>query len=132
HRFFTHEWMAAEHSRDYVIVLFPLWMHALLLVGMGGIVIAATGLWLGPPAAAISLAGIASYILAYEWLHMAAHLPERFGVAKIPLLRFVYRHHRRHHDPRRMRHVNFSIFFPLGDLLFGTLTFNDDAALDDE
>ena len=78
------------------------------------------------------MAGIASYILAYEWLHMAAHLPERFGVAKIPVLSFVYRHHRRHHDPRRMRHVNFSIFFPLGDLLFGTLTFEDEGDKEDQ
>ncbi len=125
HRFFTHEAMSVDGAADYAIIFLPAWLHAILVFALGLPIVTLVGWGLGWERAALFGAGVASYILAYEWLHLAAHLPPRFGVARWPILGGVHRHHRRHHDPRRMRHINFSIFFPLADLIFGTLRRDD-------
>lgn len=125
HRFFTDASMSVDTPRDYAIIFFPAWMHAFFVFGLGLPILLVVGALLGFERACVFAAGVASYIWAYEWLHLAAHLPRRLGVESIPVMGAIARHHRRHHDPARMRHVNFSIFFPLGDLLFGTLTRSD-------
>ena len=42
------------------------------------------------------------------------------------MLRWMGRLHRRHHDPARMTRCNFNITWPIGDVLFGTLSLRDD------
>ena len=72
-----------------------------------------------------NLAGIvvivgAAYVLAYEWIHLAAHLPDSALTTLAPV-RFLRRHHALHHHPTRMMRKNFNVALPLVDALAGTL-----------
>ncbi len=67
-----------------------------------------------------------AYFLMYEVLHLSWHAPAGSWVARLALVRWLGRLHRRHHDPARMTRCNFNITWPIGDLLFGTLSLRDD------
>lgn len=60
------------------------------------------------------------YYLAFEWIHLASHLPKKHWIARLPVMRNLCEHHRLHHNPRVMHKKNFNIAFPIMDKLFGT------------
>lgn len=120
HRFFTHEAMAYESSRDFKMVLFP---PVLLLFFLGAIAAplgALCFLLISHNAGWLFVATALGYYLAYEWVHFATHLPGNHWSARLPGISFLRRHHQVHHDPSRMGQHNFNITFPLSDGLFGT------------
>ncbi|MBZ4419254.1 sterol desaturase family protein [Myxococcus sp. RHSTA-1-4] len=120
HRFFTHEALAYESSRDVKMVLFP---PVLLLFFLGAIAtpLAALGFALvSPNVGWLFAASAVGYYLTYEWLHFCHHLPPEHPVARLPLMQRLRRHHQVHHDPSKMQRHNFNITFPLSDWLFGT------------
>jgi hypothetical protein len=120
HRFYTHEAMAFEGPRDLKIVLFP---PVMLLLFLGGIALpVGLLLWLAATrnVAALYVATAMAYFLAYEWLHLAYHLPPSSGLDRLPLLARLRAHHQAHHDPALMARWNFNITFPIGDALYGT------------
>jgi hypothetical protein len=61
------------------------------------------------------------YLMAYEWLHLAWHLPEDGLAARLPVLRSLRRLHELHHDPGLMHRCNLNVTVPLWDWLRGTL-----------
>jgi hypothetical protein len=118
HRFFTHEAIGFESSRDFKMVLFP---PVLLVFFLGGIATplgALCFLLLSPNAGWLFVATAVGYFLAYEVLHFCHHLPEGHPVTRWPLLGALRRHHQRHHGPG---HTNFNLTLPLCDWLFGTM-----------
>lgn len=125
HRYFSHEAMALTDLRDLRAVLFP----PLLVLFFFGVF--AVPVWFGM-AWAIS-ANVAwlfvatglGYFLMYELLHLAWHAPAGSRVARLALVRWMGRLHRRHHDPALMTRCNFNITWPICDLLFGTLSLRD-------
>lgn len=121
HRFFTHEAMSYESSRDFKMVLFPPVMLLFFLGGVASPIAALLFLVASPAVAWLFVATAVGYFLAYEWLHFAHHLPERSLVARTPLLRALRRHHQAHHHPRFMSTCNFNVSFPIADRLFGTM-----------
>ncbi len=61
------------------------------------------------------------YVMAYEWLHLAWHLPEDGLAARLPVLRSLRRLHEIHHDPGLGNRCNLNVTVPLWDWLHGTL-----------
>ncbi len=61
------------------------------------------------------------YVLAYEWLHLAYHLPPDSFIGRRGLVRILGRHHAIHHDPLLMQRWNFNVTAPLWDWLRGTV-----------
>jgi len=121
HRFFTHDALAYESSRDVKMVLFP---PVLLLFFLGGIAtpLGMLAWWLISPAVGwLFAASAVGYYLSYEWLHFCHHLPPGHPVARLPVMARLRRHHQAHHDPSLMGRYHFNITLPLGDWLFGTL-----------
>ena len=59
--------------------------------------------------------------MSYEVLHFTYHLDERIWVARLPVIRFLRRHHRVHHRLELMTRYNFNINWPFADFLFGTV-----------
>ncbi|TQF10558.1 fatty acid hydroxylase family protein [Myxococcus llanfairpwllgwyngyllgogerychwyrndrobwllllantysiliogogogochensis] len=121
HRFFTHDALAYESSRDVKMVLFP----PVLLLFFLGAVAAPLGVltflvstrnvgWL-------FVASTVGYYLSYECLHFCHHLPPEHRLARLRPLGWLRRHHQAHHDPSKMGRWNFNITVPLSDWLFGTL-----------
>jgi hypothetical protein len=120
HRFFTHEAMAFDSTRDYKAVLFPTVM-ILFFVGAfalpAGLLIA----WLLTPNVAwLFVLTAVAYFLNYEWLHFAYHTPADSLVARLPGVARLRRLHTHHHNPALMQRYNFNITYPIGDRLFGT------------
>ena len=121
HRFFTHETMPIDGSRDFRAVLFPPVLMIFFLLAFA----VPAGLLLATIAtenvAWLFVATSIVYFLNYEFLHLAYHLPPAHPVARLPLIGRLKRLHTAHHDPRLMASRNFNITYPLGDWLFGTL-----------
>lgn len=120
HRFYTHDAMSYEGTRDYKMVLFP----PVMLLFFLGAVATPIGLLLlaaaSPNVAALYVATAMGYFLTYEWLHFCHHLPESSALGRLPLLRRLRAHHRAHHDPALMTRWNFNITFPIADVVLGT------------
>jgi hypothetical protein len=119
HKVYHHTDMALRDWRELRLVLIP-------AVGVVGIVVAlaplalALGLLWSPNAAWLALVSAGTYMVSYELLHLAYHLPRTHPVARFGLVRWLSRHHARHHDPRLMQHWNFNVTLPLFDWLMGT------------
>ena len=69
-----------------------------------------------------------AYFLTYELLHLAYHLPPQSAVGRLPGMASLRRHHTAHHDQQLMSSHNFNITFPIGDLVFGTIHVEQEAA----
>ena len=67
------------------------------------------------------VASCSGYFIIYEVFHTISHLPASNFLLKIPMLKFMWNHHRIHHHHKYMHKVNFNIVFPLFDWLMGTL-----------
>ena len=57
------------------------------------------------------------YVVSYEWMHLAWHLPEDTFIGSLGLVRGLRQHHAVHHDPRLMQKWNFNVTVPLWDLV---------------
>jgi hypothetical protein len=116
HMIFVQDDMALRSSREFRLVLIPAWgIVALLPVT-------------APPAAllwafgqtnlaALYLAATMIYVVSYEWMHLAWHLPEDSFIGSLRVVRVLRQHHAVHHDPRLMQKWNFNVTVPLWDLV---------------
>lgn len=109
--------MAIREPRELRGILFPVWA----IVGLFALTapLALVLAWLlGRDAGLLLLATAHAYLLCYEWLHLAYHLPDRWR-GWWPL-RSLAAWHETHHDPRVMQHANFGVTTPLWDHVRGT------------
>jgi len=121
HRYYTHQAMSYEGTRDFKMVLFPPVM-LLFFLGAVAVPVAALLFWIASRNVALLYVATAmGYFLTYEWLHFCHHLPEDSVAARVGFLRRLRAHHQTHHDPAQMNAHNFNITFPICDRLFGTL-----------
>ncbi|HXU81666.1 MAG TPA: sterol desaturase family protein [Polyangia bacterium] len=121
HRYYTHQAMSYEGTRDFKMVLFPPVM-LLFFLGAVAVPVAALLFWIASRNVALLYVATAmGYFLTYEWLHFCHHLPAEHPLARVGVLRRLRAHHQTHHDPARMNAHNFNITFPICDRLFGTL-----------
>jgi hypothetical protein len=74
-----------------------------------------------PNLAALWVASAVAYVLSYEWLHLAYHLPADGKVGRLGAIRWLRRHHEHHHAPQLMHRWNFNVTVPLWDHVRGTV-----------
>jgi hypothetical protein len=121
HRFFTHEAMELESTRDLKAVLFPPLLVSFFITAFAvpaGLLIA----WLTTTNVAyLFVATALAFFLNYEVLHLAYHLPESHPVARLPGIARLRRLHHTHHDQKLMTSRNFNITYPICDVIFRTL-----------
>jgi hypothetical protein len=111
--------MALRSSREFKFVLLP--FYGIVAIFALVFPIAALLAWVGQRnLSALFLATTMGYVLSYEWLHLAYHMPMGSWVRRLPLLDRLQRHHAIHHDPRLMRRWNFNVTVPLWDRVRGT------------
>lgn len=120
HVIFLTDDMAIQNLGEARLVLIPSSGIVAILAAISPLPLA---IWLAGyhNAAALALSIAAAYVLAYEWVHLAAHLPASSRLAQLPPIRFLRRHHAIHHHPHRMQRCNFNVACPLMDLVRGTL-----------
>lgn len=119
HVIYTYDDMTMRSRREWRLVLMPAYaivLVFLMLVPLG------YALWtlLSPNVALLHVATSMVFFLAYEWLHLAYHLPEDHPVGRMGWIRVLRELHRRHHDPRLMKRWNFNVTVPLFDWIHGT------------
>lgn len=116
--------MEVQSYRELKLVLMP-------AIGVLGAVVAtaplsaAFGALFSANAGWVFLTTAACYLVSYELLHTAYHLPKEHPISKNPLIRWLSKHHAKHHDPRLMRSWNFNVTLPLFDWLMGTIAKED-------
>ena len=120
HRFFTHEAMAFESTRDFKMVLFPPVMLIFFLGAIATPIGTLAFLLLTPNCGWLFVATGMSYFLSYEWLHFSYHLPGDHWLARTRVVARLCRHHTHHHNMAMMGKWNFNITFPICDAVMGT------------
>lgn len=120
HRVFITEDMDLRSAREFRFVLLPFYAIVALffLTAPLAVGLAALG---QHNLAALFVATTMGYILSYEWLHLAYHLPPGSFVGRLSLVRVLRRHHATHHDPSLMQRWNFNVTVPLWDLVRRTV-----------
>lgn len=105
--------------QDMCMVLLP----SVYAAGVCGVLVPAISVpWLssGWDAALTFAASSWLYYLAYELVHLAAHLRVGGPWDRVPGLGWLLRHHRRHHAWEVMHHGNFGMLDPVWDWAMGT------------
>lgn len=120
HAVYVADDMAMRDWRELKLVLLPAYGVLAILAVTSPLTLAF--LWLGQPnLAALWVASVVLYVLSYEWLHLAYHLPTDRWLARTALVRTLRRHHQLHHAPHLMNRWNFNVTVPLWDWVRGTL-----------
>ena len=126
HAVFVSEDMFIREWREVKLVLLPAW--GVLAIVVSGLPISLVFVLAGLRNVALLWAAtIVAYVLLYEWLHLAYHLPADGPIGRLRVTRWLRRHHQRHHAPQLMQRWNFNVTFPLWDLLRGTVWRPEDA-----
>ena len=120
HALFVAEDMYIREWRELKFVLLPAW-GVLGMLALGSPVAVLLVVAGAPNVAALWVATIIAYILLYEWLHLAYHLPAEGRIGRLRVTRWLRRHHQRHHSPHLMQRWNFNVTIPLWDHLRGTV-----------
>jgi len=120
HVIFVRDDMAMRATREFRLVLIP--FYGILAIFLTSLPLTAT-LWflVSPNVAAIWVACSMGYTVAYEWLHLAYHLPTTSLVGRNPLVGLLRRHHATHHTPELMQRWNFNVTVPFADWVLGTI-----------
>jgi hypothetical protein len=128
HMIYVTEDMAMRDRREFRLVLIPAYGIFMIFVG---VLIPAAGLWLVGlgNVALLFVATEMAYVLSYEWLHLAYHLPKDTFLGRLWLVRVLRHHHAVHHDPRLMQRWNFNVTVPLWDWIKGTMVRSSEEAL---
>ncbi len=124
HMVFLTDDMAMRSTREFRLVLIPAYGIFAALIGAlpVPIVLALCGQW---NLAMLFLATAMVYVVSYEQLHLAYHLPPTSFIGRLRLIAFLRRHHAIHHSPERMQKWNFNVTIPLWDFVRGTI-YRDD------
>ena len=119
HRIFTAKDMCIRDRRECALVLLP-WFGILAIFVLTAPFTVA--LWfLERNLACLFVVTTMGYVLSYEWLHLAYHLPPTSFIGKNRVIRALRRHHATHHHPPLMQKWNFNVTVPLWDYVRGTV-----------
>lgn len=119
HLLFVADDLAVRALRELRFVLLPgrVLLALVALAAAGALAARAFG---QANVARLWLASAIVYVLGYEWLHLAFHLPPESPVGRLRLVRALRPHHQAHHAPHLMNRRNFNVTVPVWDLVRGT------------
>ena len=120
HVIFTTDDMALRSRREFYLVLMP----PLAIIGAFLATTPITaGLWLlgWHNVALLTAATMMFYMVSYEWLHLAYHLPPDSFIGRSRIIGILRRHHAMHHNPELMQRWNFNVSIPLWDWVRRTI-----------
>jgi len=128
HVIFVRDDMAMRSAQEFRLVLIP--FYGILAIFVTTLPLTAA-LWLlvSPNVALLWVASTMGYVVAYEWLHLAYHLPATNPIGRSRLIAKLRRHHAVHHTPELMQRWNFNVTVPLADWLLGTIWQGETARL---
>jgi sterol desaturase/sphingolipid hydroxylase (fatty acid hydroxylase superfamily) len=119
HAIFVADDMAIRDPRELKLVLLPAYGVLAILAVTSPITLLLA--WWQPNVAALWVASAVLYLLSYEWLHLAYHLPAQSPIGRSRALAYLRRHHQLHHATHLMQRWNFNVTVPLWDHVRGTV-----------
>ncbi len=120
HVIFTDRDMAVKSKREWWFVLMPAYAVVLIFLTMVLPIAFVIERYVTTNVAMFVTITSMVFLLSYEWLHLAYHLPLDHPIARNRIIAKLREHHRRHHEPRLMKRWNFNVTVPLFDWLHGT------------
>jgi len=120
HRFFTDKHMDYEEERDLFDILTP-FSNTLIIYALAGIAALSFGMMSALNLGLLFFGVCLVYYILFELVHLGSHMSPKHWCHRIPLLSRGMRLHREHHDPKKMRLINFNIVVPVFDILFRTM-----------
>ncbi len=118
HRVFVAKDMSIRDWRECALVLLP-WFGIVAIFALTTPITLA--LWfVERNLACLFVVTTMGYVLSYEWLHLAYHLPPGSFIGRMGIIRTLRRHHATHHHPPLMQKWNFNVTVPLWDAVRGT------------
>ena len=121
HKFYTHDQMSFDNTKDIHMVLFPLYSPFCFIALAAIMAIPILVPLFGWNVAYLFMAtGLAFYFL-YEICHFLSHIPKKSRLFRLGIVRAMRKHHTEHHRQKHMMRYNFNITPPLSDWLFRTL-----------
>lgn len=120
HALYVEGAMEIAGPREFKAILFPAFAAPLLALLVAPVAWA-LGQLVGRDFGLLFLAAAMLYLLTYEALHLAFHLPRAHPLRRLPGVEALARHHARHHDPRAMQRGNFGVTSALWDRVRGTV-----------
>jgi len=120
HAMFVAGDMAMREPRELKFVLLPAYgiLGLLAVTSPLAFLLAALG---QSNLAALWIASVVFYVLSYEWLHLAYHLPRESALGRSPVIAALRRHHEIHHATHLMHRWNFNVTLPIWDRVRGTV-----------
>jgi hypothetical protein len=119
HLIFVRDDMAMRSTQEFRLVLIPAYgIVAIFFTTMP--ITAALWYFVSPNVAALWVACSMGYVVSYEWLHLAYHLPAHNPIAKNRVIGWLRTQHAVHHTPELMQRWNFNVTVPFGDWLLRT------------
>jgi len=112
HAIYVAEDMFIRDWRELKLILLPAWGILAILAASSPVAIVLFALG-ERNVAALWVATVVVYVLSYEWLHLAYHLPADGLIGRLRVTRWLRRHHQRHHAPNLMQRWNFNVTVPL-------------------
>jgi hypothetical protein len=120
HMVFVADDMAMRETRELKLILLPAYAVVTIVVLTSPVAVVLA--FLGQPnLAALWIMTVVLYVLSYEWLHLAYHLPEESPIGRSRLIAHLRRHHQLHHATNLMHRWNFNVTVPLWDHVRGTV-----------
>jgi sterol desaturase/sphingolipid hydroxylase (fatty acid hydroxylase superfamily) len=120
HAVYVADDMFIRDFRELKLILLPAWGVLAIVAASSPVAVAFVAVG-ETNVAALWLATVVGYVLAYEWLHLAYHLPADGRIGRLRVTRWLRRHHQRHHAPHLMQRWNFNVTLPLWDHVRGTV-----------
>jgi hypothetical protein len=119
HVIFVRDDMAMHSAREFRLVLIP--SYGIVAIFATTLPITAA-LWflVSHNVAALFVACSMGYVVSYEWLHLAYHLPASNPISRNRVITWLRQQHAVHHTPELMQRWNFNVTIPFGDWLLGT------------
>jgi hypothetical protein len=119
HVIFVCDDMAMRARREFRLVLIP--FYGILAIFVTTLPITAA-LWTvaSHNVALLWVATTMGYVVSYEWLHLAYHLPATSRIGQSRPIAWLRAHHAHHHTPELMQRWNFNVTIPLADWVLRT------------
>jgi hypothetical protein len=119
HVIFIRDDMAMRSPKEFRLVLIPAYgIVSIFLTTLP--ITAALWFFVSHNIAALWVACSMGYTVAYEWLHLAYHLPADNPISRNRLITWLRRQHAVHHTPELMQRWNFNVTVPFADWVLGT------------
>ena len=119
HVIFVRNDMAMRSSKEFRLVLIPAYGIVAIFVTTLPIT-AALWTFVSHNVAALWVACSMGYVVSYEWLHLAYHLPASNPISRNRVITWLRQQHAVHHTPELMQRWNFNVTVPFGDWLLRT------------